>query len=117
MTGSAPPSILQDESITIKLDQVWETLFLKNITFISMPSSDFPYPLFLDDKEINCGYSIDRLNITASFRTWLNENIEHQLYIISRDHSCYYGLSLFFTHPEDAIKFTMKFGDKIKKFD
>ena len=110
---------MTEESIMIvKLNQVWTEIFPNNIKFIASASlSDFPYPLFLDDKQINCAYHIERDDITASLRIWLSENIEHTLYIISRDHSCYYGLHFFFVGPEDATKFAMAFGDIIHKVE
>ena len=108
---------MTDEFLIKTLDKVWIDLFPKNIKFIMGSISDFPYPLFQDEKEINCAYAIERKHITARLRVWLKENIEHTVYILSRDHSCYYGLNFFFTDPEDATKFAMAFGDKISKIE
>lgn len=111
-------SMTADERLVMeaKLDLVWSSMFPKNIKFISVADvSDFPYPLFQDDEGINCAYGMTNDYITSGLRTWLKENVEHDLYLVSRDHSCYYGLSFFFTSPSDATKFAMTFGDKIHK--
>lgn len=105
---------MTDESL---LDKVWVDLFPKNIKFVMAPVHDFPSLLFQDEKEINCAYFMGSAHITSHLRVWLKENIEDTVYILSKDHSCYYGLNFFFIDPKDATKFAIAFGDKIQKVE
>ncbi len=78
-------------------------------------STRFPWEFFING-EINCAFKTVNPKGMNDIRIWINKNVEDTVYIErSRwgEHSCIIG----FTNSEDAIKFSIKFGDLIKKFD
>ncbi len=92
--------------------RIYSTDHVVGIIKIVPSESEFPWSIFTDGK-INCAYtfSIEDYPIN-DIRIWLDENATKTVFLyFSRWSPCKFA----FTNPDDAIKFSMKFGDVLKR--
>ena len=77
-------------------------------------ASDFPWDLFAGG-ETNCGFIIDsKLCNLNDIRIWLDNNSSSMVYLT---HSRWAPTKIGFTKPDEAIKFSLRFGDYISQLE
>lgn len=75
-------------------------------------SSEFPWGIFTSGK-INCAYSFNEADCPINdMRLWLNTNAVDRVYL---QYTKWTLCRIAFTNLDDAIQFSIKFGDVLQK--
>lgn len=75
---------------------------------IVQAEGEFPWGIFVGG-EINCAYGFDIKNCSINdMRVWVNEHAAGTVYL---QYGKWTPCRFAFTNPDDAIQFSIKFGD------